>query len=354
MKKTSTTTTAKTLRLAIVGFGNVGQAVARCLTDATQRIGAELVLVAISDPRFGTVFSPPGEHLDVMAALAAAEAGTFSALAGYKQETDTLSMIEAVDADVLVELSFTDVSTGQPARSHIEAALSRGIHVSTTNKGPIALDLHDLQSLAKQNEVTIGFEGTVMSGTPAIAIALNTARVAGFRQARGILNGTTNYILTRMQEGLDFGTALAEAQDLGYAEADPTGDVDGHDVAAKLVILARVLTDTTVPISAVSATSLRSVTPEMVADAAAAGDRWRYVATLDTNDDEVCATVRPERVTSDDPLWAVSGATNALTFDTEALGSVTVSGPGAGRSETAAAVLSDLAKLVNGFGVMGA
>lgn len=338
-------TTSK-MRLAMAGFGNVGRAVAGGLESAAAATGCAFSLVGVSDPRYGVVVDPTGDGLDVSALNAAAEAGSFSDLAGARPDLDTVGMLGTVEADTLVELSYTDLQTGEPARSHIRAALERGIHVSTTNKGPIALDLDGLEQLAASNGAILAYEGTVMSGTPAVAVARDTIRVSGFQRALGILNGTTNFILGRMEAGLGFDDALAEAQHLGYAEADPSGDVEGHDAAAKLVILARVLTGQTIPIESVTTSPLSDVDTDAVAAAATAGRRWKYVAALDATGGELTASVRPIEVAEDHPLWGVGGATNALTFETSLLGPVTVVGAGAGRSETAVSVFSDLARMM--------
>src|SRR4029078_159492 len=129
--------------------------------------------------------------------------------------------------------------TGEPATSYIRAALGRGMHVVTANKGPFVLHFAELRRLAGDTDLYLGMEGRVMSGTPALRLAWSSLAGCEILEVRGIVNGTTNYILTKMESGMSYPDALAEAQRLGYAEADPTGDVEGHDAANKLVILAR-------------------------------------------------------------------------------------------------------------------
>lgn len=149
---------------------------------------------------------------------------------------------------MLIEASATDLQTGQPATDRIELALNSGRHVVTVNKGPVALYYPRLRDLARENGVHLRYEGTVMAGTPSMALALEGLAAARILGLRGILNGTTNYVLTQMeQEGLSYEQALAQAQALGYAEADPTADVDGWDAAGKASILSATLFGTPRP-----------------------------------------------------------------------------------------------------------
>lgn len=330
-------------KLVLAGFGNVGQAVAELI--AGEHPAADgLRICGVVDPRFGSVVDSHG--IDCARLLAAArDEGSFEEVPGSSPDTDVFEIIDRSGADTLVELTFTDLETGEPATSHIRHALSRGLNVSTTNKGPIALHLDELEKQAADNDAVLAYEGTVMSGTPAVLIAAESIRSAGFRALTGILNGTTNYIISRMEAGVSYDGALAEAQQCGYAEADPSGDVDGHDVAGKVSILAKVLTDETLPPSDVERTPLRTLSEDDIASATRAGKRWRYLAALEPMGSGWHGAVEPRLVDLDDPLASVTGATNAITFTTDLLDEVTLTGPGAGRSETAYSVLNDLARI---------
>lgn len=300
-----------------------------------------MTITGVADPRFGAVASPSG--LDPGALLAAAaETSSFEAIDGYGGTADVIETMDRADADVLVELTYTDLETGEPATTHMRHALGKGMSVSTTNKGPIALHLDELEQLAREHNAYLGYEGTVMSGTPALLVARETISRAGFRSATGILNGTTNYLITRMEEGAGFGEALIEAQNLGYAEADPSGDVGGRDVAAKLAILSRVLLGRTIPPGDVVTTALDELSAHDVRAAFESGKRWRYVGVLEETGGRWHASVAPRRLESPHPLASVVGAANALMFETDLLGEITIVGPGAGRTETAFSVVSDL------------
>lgn len=330
-------------RLVMAGFGNVGQAVAELMAEE-HPAARGLELTGVVDPRFGSVVDLEG--IDPAQLLAATrDDDSFATVPGSSADRDVFDVIDESRADTLVELTFTDLETGEPATSHICHALSRGLNVSTTNKGPIALHLDDLEKHASDNDAVIAYEGTVMSGTPAVLIGAESIRSAGFLGLTGILNGTTNHIITRMEEGGSYEAALAEAQELGYAEADPSGDVDGHDVAGKVSIMARVLTDQTIAPSDVERVPLRMLSSEDIETAAEEGKRWRYLAVLEPSGTGWAGKVEPRLVDTGHPLAAVTGATNAVTFTTELLGQVTLSGPGAGRAETAYSVLNDLARI---------
>jgi homoserine dehydrogenase len=226
--------------------------------------------------------------------------------------------------------------------SHCQQALAAGIHVVTSNKGPAALAKQELWKLASDNSVQFRFEGTVMSGTPAINLStgcLAGAKISGFK---GILNGTTNFILTRMEEGMTYDAALAEAQELGYAEADPTGDVEGWDALGKGIILASTLMGIEFKLKEVPRKGISHLKPEDIEEAKAEGKRWKLLVECRQEGGKVSLEVAPMKVDLTDPLASVGGATNALTFETDVLGPVTIVGAGAGRIETGFSILIDL------------
>jgi homoserine dehydrogenase len=182
------------------------------------------------------------------------------------------------------------------------------------------------------------FEGTVMAGTPSIRLAQDALAGCTISSARGILNGTTNYILTQMENGMSYGDALAQAQQLGYAEADPAGDVDGWDAAGKVIILAAALFNKKLTLADMSVSGISAITAEDVAEAKGAGEKWKLIAQITADS----ASVQAMRIPLSNPLAAVAGATNAITYSTDLIGDVTLVGAGAGRLQTGFALLSDL------------
>ena len=333
------------VRLALIGFGNVAQGLTQILLDQSklfeQEHGLKLLITAITDPIKGNAFDPdgllPADLLDSVQ-----KTGSLHALPGSHPEWDAMEMIQNSPADVVVEMSYTNLHTGEPAKTYIAEALRRKRHVITTNKGPIALHWDELSAIAHQHGVEIGVEGTVMSGTPVLRVGRELLEAAGIRRIQGILNGTTNFILTQMERGCSYADALAKAQALGYAEADPTGDVEGYDTAAKIAILSRLVLHQTIPFTQIARRGISSLTQEDVAQARQAGSCWKLIGTVEIIDGQVQAAVRPECLAGNHPLARVSEAANAIVYTTDLLGEITIQGPGAGRLETGFAIIEDL------------
>ena len=332
------------MRLILVGFGTVGRGVATSLVDAAselEQIGLRARIVAIVDPVVGSVCQADG--VDPSAMIELADAGEplteDGAVAPAPLMPETL---EAVDADVLVEATPTNLTDGEPGLSHIRAALRAGLDVTTTNKGPIALAYRELEDLAEANGALLRFEGTVLSGTPVLNLCETGLAAAGIRSVRGIVNGTCNYILSEMESGRSYEEALAAAQEKGYAETDPSGDVEGWDAAAKALILANCVLGADVELAEVRRTGISDLSAGEVSAARREGMAWRLVAGVEPSDDGWSVSVEPRELPMSDPLSAVAGAENLLVFETDALGPVSISGPGAGRRATGHAVVADL------------
>lgn len=332
-------------RIALVGFGTVGQGLAEILLDKKEylkkRYQYEFDIVAVSDIAYGTAYNPDG--LDIPALLETAKAK--EKFKTDVKDWDALAMIKESNATVMCELAFTDLQTGEPAISHCKAAFETGKHVVTSNKGPAALAYHDLNDIAKKKGLRFLIEGTVMSGTPVLNLAEGPLAGCEITEARGILNGTTNYILTQMEGGMSYEDALAKAQELGYAEADPTGDVEGYDARGKVTILANVVMDTPLKVEEVSCKGISQITLDDIEQAKKDGVRWKLIGGVKREGGKVTASVAPETLPLTHPLAGVMGATNAITFNTDLLGEVSVVGPGAGRKETGFSILVDLIAL---------
>ena len=334
------------MRLALIGFGTVGQGLVEILRDRAdelrQRHGLDARLVAVATRRRGTLCCPAG--LDPAALLAAAAHGSlahYPDTPGLVRDLDVFALLRASGADALVEASPTNLTTGQPALDYCRAAFDAGLHVVLANKGPVALAYDELRARARQAGRRLGFEATVMAGTPALRLALDALGGCRVLAARGILNGTTNYILTQMETGRSYADALAQAQALGYAEADPTADVDGWDAAGKALILARVVFGSPLTLADLRVEGIADLTPADIAAAHAAGARWKLVAEVTPEG----GCVGPLRLPLSDPLAGVGGTANAVTYSTDLLGPVTLVGPGAGRLQTACGLLADLLEI---------
>ena len=341
-------------KLAFIGFGTVGQGLAEILRDKVEELqaqyGFEARVVAISTSIKGAIYHPDG--LDINTALTTVqETGSlndYPEAPGLVRGWDSLTTIREGNQDTVVEVAWTDLETGEPAISHVRAAFEAGKNVVTSNKGPAALAYHELKKMAKANGVEWGIEGTVMAGTPTLRLAQTALAGCHISEIHGILNGTTNFILTQMEEEATYEEALAEAQRLGYAEADPTADVEGHDALGKLLILSAVVMDTPLTWEQVNCQGISSLTLDDVGRARSEGKRWKLIAQLRRAGEGVEASVGPQAIPAHAPLAGVSGATNAITFVTDLLGEVTLVGPGAGRRETGFALLADLLDISRG------
>jgi homoserine dehydrogenase len=334
--------------LALIGFGGVNRALAELIAERGHALEAELGfalrVVAITDLRAGSLVRTDGDGIELAPLIAVAPGELdFSRLEGGSPEPRNEWVIREVPADIVAEATFTNPTDGEPALSHVRWAIEAGKHVCTTNKGPVALHGRALQELARRHGVCFGFEGTVMSGTPVLGTArrmFGGLAVTGFE---GIMNGTSNYVLGRLESGLSFADAVAEAQALGYAEADPTADIEGCDVQLKVVILANQVLGADLARADVPCTGISALTADDVRRAAAEGLRWKLVGSAARRPDgTVGARVAPVALPAEHPLAGVAGPTNAVAFHTDLLGTVTIGGPGAGRTETAYALLSDV------------
>jgi len=338
-------------KIALVGFGGVNRGLAQLIAERNAEwratLGFGLTIVGVTDLFLGSVVNRQGLDAAELVALPA-EKGALAKIAGGTAEAFNETVIKQSGADIIAEATFTNPVDGEPAATFCRWALESGIHVVTTNKGPIALHGAELKALARQRGVAFEYEGAVMSGTPVICLARQALAGSGIQGFEGILNGTSNYVLTRMKQGLSFADAVAEAQQLGYAEADPTADVEGHDVRLKVVILANELLDARLKVSDVTCSGISAISVADIAKAEATGQCWKLIgAARKAADGSVEASVEARLLPLAHPLAGISGAINAVSFNTELLGAVTVSGPGAGRVETAFALLSDIIALHN-------
>lgn len=337
-------------KIGLIGCGTVGQGLLGILHDKKDHLrdvfGFEARVVALCDKIRGTLMVPEG--IDIPAVLDLLGKGKNlsdypKAAPGQTEPLDPLDMIEKTDAGIIAELTYTDIKTGEPAASYIKKALRLGKHVVTSNKGPAALHYKEIREMARQNGLQFRIEGTVMSGTPVFHLVECGLAGNDVREVKGILNGTTNFILTKMEtEGMDYGDALALAQKMGYAEADPTADVEGFDALAKIVILSNVLFGGALKTSEVPCKGISAITKADVEAAKAGGFRYKLIAHAKKEGGVVKAIVSPQKLPLSDPLAGVMGAHNALTLETDLMGKVTIQGAGAGKTETGFSILSDI------------
>jgi homoserine dehydrogenase len=265
----------------------------------------------------------------------------------------TIEGLRATEADLLVEVSASPAADGEPGVTHMREALQRRIPVVTSNKWPVALHGTELAALARSQGVAFRAESTVMSGTPVLSTLTEGLAGAVPIALRGVLNATANFILSQMAGGRSYEDALAEAQRAGLAERDPAADVEGHDTVAKVMILSALVFGRQLRREQVTRRGITAVTRREIARAASAGGRIKHVATLGfagPGAGTVTARVQPELVGHDDPLVNVNGTTNAVVFEADPVGQVTITGPGAGPQLAGQGVLSDIIAVANRAG----
>ncbi|ASF41171.1 homoserine dehydrogenase [Halobacillus halophilus] len=337
-----------TMKIAFIGFGGVGQSLAKIMKERQENLntvnGLDFSIVAVADMRLGAVYHPDGLNLDLLFE-GISEHATVETYPEDHQTVKGWSSLETIrhsNADVIVEVTFTDVKTGEPAISHCRTAFAHGKSVVTTNKGPVALAYEELVQLAEDQGVFFGFEGTVMSGTPALRMPETTLAGNQITEIKGILNGTTNYMITEMEKGLSYNEALEKAQKLGYAEADPTSDVEGYDARYKVSILSSHVMRSPIPPYEVECEGISGLNLEKIKDAWKDGEKYRLIARVEKSSGSVKASVKPERIPMDDPLAGVTGATNAIVYECDLAGSIMLTGAGAGLTETGYSLLIDL------------
>ncbi len=335
-------------RLALLGFGNVGRAFARLLlrkeAELESDYGIHFIVTGIATGRHGIAIDPNG--LDLNQALELVESGQSLSLIARLPITDSLAFVNSVPADVLFENSPVDHENGEPAVTHLRAALERGMHAVTANKGPVVHAYRELTALAAKMKRKFYFESTVMDGAPIFSLFRSALPAAQLTSFRGILNSTTNLILGRMENGEAFEEAVKHCQQIGLAETDPSGDVDGWDAAIKVSALVTVLMGIPLKPHEVDRCGIRGITPGMISSARANGERWKLVCTAERNGDTVKGRVAPELVDSSSPLYSVEGSSSIVEFRTDMLSSLSIVEGNPGPETTAYGLLADFINAV--------
>ena len=329
--------------LAIVGFGHVGRAFLRLLiakeTELRRKYDIRWRLTGVATRRVGWFADVDG--LNPIALLN----GHWPARAANAVPPQNVrEWLERAKADVFFEASSLEAQTGQPATDHLRAALESGAHAISANKGPVVHAYRELTALAKEKNRKFLFESTVMDGVPIFSLfplGLPATELRGFH---GVLNSTTNVVLTEIEKGRTFADAVQRAQALGIAETDPTADLDGWDAAVKLAALAIVLMGADVKIEQVQRSGIRDLSEEKIRSVRAAGMRYKLVCRADRRGDSVQCCVQPELLLAADPLAGLEGTSSAIRFDLDMFGlSIVEHNPGI--EATAYGLLADLVRV---------
>jgi homoserine dehydrogenase len=337
-------------KLALLGFGNVGQALARLLLrkqdELHHRYELTFSVTGIATGRHGNAINPAGINLE--SALAAMTAGgdSLSALATLPPSGDSFDFIRRCGANVLFENSPVNYASGQPAIDHLQTALELGMHTITANKGPVVHAYRVLTNLAASKGRKFYFESAVMDGAPIFSLFRETLPTANVSAFRGVLNSTTNLILTRMESGESFDQAVAYAQAIGIAETDPSGDIDGWDAAVKVAALVTVLMDFPLLPTQVERRGIRGISHQEIQRAWQEGKRWKLVCSAERTTESLRARVQPEMVPASSPFYQIEGTTSLIQFETDVLGSLTLIETDPGPETTAYGLLADFINAV--------
>ena len=326
------------MRIILCGFGVVGQSLVKLFEsreeDLYAKYGLKPRVVGVFDSK-GSAVDPSGLNFNKLIE-AKKKFGTVKNYSNTRNPMSGIDILKNIEADVLIETTASNYKDAEPGMTHITTAMKKGMHVISVNKGPLALAFPSLLELAIYNQVMFKFSGTVGGGTPILDYAKNSLSGERITSFAGILNGTTNYILTNMGTGITYEEALKDAKDKGYVEADEALDLDGLDAAAKLVILANWIMGMKVTLPDINCTGIRKVTVEDIKKAAKNNCSIKLIASCNKE-----LVVGPKEVPNDDPL-CVNGTLNAISFTSEHSGTQTIIGKGAGGMETASSILRDL------------
>jgi homoserine dehydrogenase len=337
-------------KLAFLGFGNVGKALAELLLLKRDELHHQYTITfsvtGIATGSHGTAIDPGGINLIQALNLVKANKSLESIHKQPSKIQDPFDFIRDCDADVLFEMIPVNYATGQPAVDYIRAALESGVHVSTADKGPVVHAYQELTSLAKSKGVKFYFESVVMDGAPVFGLFRETLPAAHIQGFRGVLNSTTNLILSRMEAGEGFEEAVKYAQSIGIAETNPSGDIDGWDAAIKVSALVTVLMNVPTKPQDVERTGISGITPKDIARAKSEGKRWKLVCEACWVGDQLHRLVSPQMVGIDSPLYGVEGTTSIIQIESDVLGKLSLIEENPGPHTTAYGLLADFLNAV--------
>ena len=334
----------KTLDLALLGFGNAGQAFARLLLEKhaaiAEQYGVNVRVTAIATGSHGNWVDPDG--IDLTAALYQVANGAFA----HAAPCTTMGIVETAAYDVLAEMTPLNIRTGQPAIDHIRVALNRRKHVITANKGPVAWQYDELKALAEEKGCRFYCETTVMDGTPVFNLCDQTLRMAEVTEVSGILNSTTNYILEELAAGKNYGDILAAGRQLGFIEADAATDIEGYDAAAKITALLNVLMHAHITPDRVDRTGIENITVSDIQAAASRGNVIKLLCRGWRENGAVRASVKPVEVPRTDLLATIDSTSSVVSITTDLMGKLSVVEHAPLIEQTAYGVFSDLLRLI--------
>jgi homoserine dehydrogenase len=339
------------MKVILVGFGNVAKALVHLLdkkqSTLQNEFGFSTKIVGIATANHGMAIDPSG--IDGEAAIQiASSGGSLDQLSKVPTPASVIDFIRACPAEVMFENSPVNHQTGQPAIDHLRAAMECGMHAITANKGPVVHAYRELTDLAAQNSRRFLFESAVMDGAPIFSLFRGPLPAVELKGFQGILNSCTNILLELMEQGKPFEEAVKYAQSIGIAETDPSADIDGWDASIKVAALSTVVMGIPLKPAEIDRTGIRGITPTMIAEALAAGERWKLVCTAKRDGNCVSAKVAPQRVKPTTPLYSINGTSSYVQFEMDTLPGLGIVESNPGPETTAYGLLADLINAVRG------
>ncbi len=337
------------LKLAMLGFGNAGRAFAGLLMDKKEDIRktyhCDVKVVAIATASRGSLVNEAGVDLE-KALRDMGERKHFDMSSTDYSKLASMEIADQAGYDVLIELTPLAIFSGQPAIDHIKAALSRGKHAITANKGPVAWAFEELRSLAEEQGVLFYYETTVMDGTPVFNLMDETLRMCRVTEVKGILNSTTNFILEELAKGKGYDEVIREGTERGFVEADPSLDVEGWDAAAKTAVLLNVLMGANITPYQIDRKGIEDITVGQIRDAEARGKVIKLLCRGTIENGKVIGRVAPVEIDRTELPAVVTGTSSVITITTDLMGTVSIMEHDPEIEQTGYGVFSDLIRVI--------
>jgi homoserine dehydrogenase len=336
--------TGKTFNVVLVGYGHVGKAFYHLLREKRDFLAARYGLRpeprAVFRSSGGAVpgFLPPGKDLG----LEPGQRVNFPEVLTWHPELRLKTVLEDIEPGVLIECTPSNIRTGEPGLTHIRRALDSGWHVVTANKGPLVVDFKGLKDRAAQSGLALMFSCAAAAALPTLDVGMHSLAGAEILSLEGILNGTTNHILTRMNQGASYAEALREAQARGIAEPDPSLDVEGWDTAAKLLLITAAVMGTNLALKDIKVEGITNVSPEVLDEAGGQGRSLKLLGRVRREGGEFKAEVSVTALDRSHPLFGVDGTDKGISYSTDTMGTVTITGGNSDPRAAAAALLKDI------------
>jgi homoserine dehydrogenase len=340
----------KEINIILAGYGQVGKAFVRLLLEkqdfCLKKYNLQICVGVVLNSKGGLCPNPDKEGMGYLSDLVSGL--ELEEIPHWRPGSDIGEALEFQEPGILVDCTPSNIQDGEPALGYTHLALDRGWDVVTANKGPLVVDFNGIWKKAEKNQLSLGMSGATAAALPALDVALHSLAGTEIYRIEGILNGTTNYILTRMSKGIEYSVALKEAKQKGIAEPDPSLDIEGWDTAAKILIITNVIFGTTYTLKDIHVEGITHISSELREEARVAGNALKLLGRFVQNDKLPQLETRLSLIDPSHPLYGVDGAKKGITFFTDTMDSVTVTGGKSDPKGAAAALLKDIINIARG------